>query len=224
MKLLALDTSTEACSVALNIDGEITGNLELLPRRHSREILPMVDKLLSKAGLAINNIDALVFGCGPGAFTGLRVATAIVQGLAFAADLPVIPVSTLAALAQQAYRCYGATHVLSAIDARMDEVYWGVFAEDDQLMMTQQCEMVMTPEKVILPMSESVSWVGIGTGWAYQQRLAVSVDTCYQKAFPNALDMVTLAVPAFKQEHWVSAEKAMPVYLRDNVAVKKRER
>ena len=125
MKLLALDTATEACSVALNIDGELTEHYELLPRRHSRELLPMVEKIIAAAGLSLTQLDAVAFGCGPGAFTGLRVATAMAQGLAFGADLPVIPVSTLAALAQQAHRCYQSTHVLAAIDARMDEVYWG---------------------------------------------------------------------------------------------------
>ncbi|MDB2384739.1 tRNA (adenosine(37)-N6)-threonylcarbamoyltransferase complex dimerization subunit type 1 TsaB [Endozoicomonas sp.] len=224
MKLLALDTATEACSVALNIDGELTEHYELLPRRHSRELLPMVDALLSEAGWVLSDIDALAFGCGPGAFTGLRVATAMAQGLAFAVDIPVIPVSTLATLAQQAYRCYGSTHVLSAIDARMDEVYWGVFAEENQLMMPQQQEAVIKPEKVSLPPAESVKWTGIGTGWTYRERLAISVETCYDQALPHALDIAVLAAADFSRGRLLPAEKAMPVYLRDKVALKKSER
>ena len=225
MKLLALDTATEACSVALNINGEVTEHYELLPRRHSRELLPMVDRLLAEAGLVLADIDALAFGRGPGAFTGLRVATAMAQGLAFAVDIPVIPVSTLAALAQQGYRCHGATHVLSAIDARMDEVYWGAFAEEDHLMVPLLDEVVTAPEKVTTPtLPEDKGWLGMGTGWCYSDRLAASVSHCHQQALPHALDIALLAAADFNQGHLLLAEKAMPVYLRDKVALKKSER
>ena len=223
MKLLALDTATEACSVALNLDGEVVEHFEVIPRRHSRELLPMVDSLLARAGLALGDMDALAFGRGPGAFTGLRVATAMVQGLAFAANLPVIPVSTLAALAQQGLREEGARHVLSAIDARMGEVYWGAFAEQDSLMKPLMAESVIAPDKVPMPNIEQ-PWYGMGTGWAFREQMAARVTGCVVETYPHALDIALLAAHDFHQGRLLPAEQAMPVYLRDKVALKKSER
>ena len=223
MKLLALDTATEACSVALNIDGEVTEHFDVIPRRHSRELLPMVDGILAKAGLTIGDMDALAFGCGPGAFTGLRVATAMVQGLAFAVDLPVIPVSTLAALAQQGLREHGARQVLSAIDARMGEVYWGAFVEENGLMKPVQAETVIAPEKVEVIDGE-YNWFGIGTGWAFREQMTAAVSHCVIETYPHALDVALLAAADFDAGNLLPAEKAMPVYLRNKVALKKSER
>ena len=225
MKILALDTATEACSVALNIDGQVNERYDLLPRRHSRELLPMVDNLLIDAGLTLGDIDALAFGCGPGAFTGLRVAAAMTQGLAFALDIPVIPVSTLASLAQQGFRVYGATHIISAIDARMDEVYWGSFVEDNNHMVSMIDEVVIAPEHAIIPiLSGSEVWLGLGSGWCYKERLPVVVFDYYEHALPHAMDIALLAAVDYKRGHLISAEKAMPVYLRNKVALKKSER
>ena len=223
MKLLALDTATEACSVALNIDGEVTEHFDIIPRRHSRELLPMVDGILAKAGLTIGDMDALAFGRGPGAFTGLRVATAMAQGLAFAVDLPVIPVSTLAALAQQGLREHGAKKVLSAIDARMGEVYWGAFIEKNGLMTPAQEETVIAPEKVNVIDGEH-NWFGMGTGWAFREQMAVNVRDCVVETYPHALDIALLAAADFEAGCVLPAEQAMPVYLRDKVALKKSER
>ncbi|WP_419535010.1 tRNA (adenosine(37)-N6)-threonylcarbamoyltransferase complex dimerization subunit type 1 TsaB [Endozoicomonas sp.] len=223
MKLLALDTATEACSVALNLDGEVIERFELTPRRHSRDLLPMVEDILSQAGLNLKQLDALAFGRGPGAFTGLRVATAMVQGLAFAVDLPVVPVSTLAALAQQGLREHKASKVLSAIDARMDEVYWGAFSESEGLMVPVAAEIVAMPENVVVPVMEG-HWFGMGTGWAYRNRLSANVVDCQIEAWPHAHDIALLAAADFKQGKGLPAEQAMPVYLRDKVALKKSER
>lgn len=223
MKLLALDTATEACSVALNIDGEVLERFELTPRRHSRDLLPMVEVILARAGLSLRQLDALAFGRGPGAFTGLRVATAMVQGLAFAVDLPVLPVSTLAALAQQGLRRHQGTKVLSAIDARMDEVYWGAFAESDGVMLPITDEIVTIPENVIVPAMKG-PWFGMGTGWTFRSRLSAEVFDCQAEAWPHAHDIALLAAADFKQGKGVPAEQAMPVYLRDKVALKKSER
>lgn len=225
MKLLALDTATDACSVALNINGEIIERYELLPRLHSRELLPMIDRLFADAGLALTSMDAVAFGCGPGSFTGLRVATAMAQGLAYAVDIPVIAVSTLAALAQQGYRCYGSSNVLSAMDARMDEVYWGVFTEQKQLMVPLQEEQVAAPENVsVSTAAGGQDWLGMGTGWCFRERLAVSVGQCHSAALPHAFDIALLAAADFVQGRLLAAEYAVPVYLRDNVALKKHER
>ena len=118
--LLALDTATEACSVALLHNGEILAKDELSPKAHTRRILPMIDEVLSQAGIGLNQLDALVFGRGPGSFTGVRIGCGIVQGLALGADLPVIAISNLTAMAQAAYQQFGSTQVLAAIDARMN--------------------------------------------------------------------------------------------------------
>ena len=125
--LLALDTATECCSAALLHDGTVTARSEVIPRQHAQRLLPMIEELLGERQLRLQDVDALVFGRGPGAFTGVRIATGMVQGLAFAADKPVIAVSNLAALAQRAWREHGAETVAAAIDARMDEVYWGLY-------------------------------------------------------------------------------------------------
>ena len=123
MKLLALDTATEACSAAVLADGEVLERYELAPRRHAALILPMIESVLAEAGLEISQLDAIAVGRGPGAFTGVRIAIGIAQGIAFAADLPVALVSTLAALALGTARDTGATRIAAALDARMGEIY-----------------------------------------------------------------------------------------------------
>ncbi|WP_330925677.1 tRNA (adenosine(37)-N6)-threonylcarbamoyltransferase complex dimerization subunit type 1 TsaB [Candidatus Sororendozoicomonas aggregata] len=225
MKLLVLDTATEACSVALNIDGDVLEHYDVIPRRHSRELLPMIEKLLNDAGFTLRQMDALAFGRGPGAFTGLRVATAMVQGLAFAVDCPVIPISTLAALAQQGYRRYQAQSVLSVIDARMDEVYWGAFIEHQGVMTSVCDEQVTKAERLDLPPAfQSETAFGMGTGWGFHDRLPVTVRQYDNKALPHAADMAVIAAQDFKRGKVLPAEAAMPVYLRDKVALKKDER
>ncbi|RBL65802.1 tRNA (adenosine(37)-N6)-threonylcarbamoyltransferase complex dimerization subunit type 1 TsaB, partial [Pseudomonas sp. MWU13-2625] len=127
--MLALDTATEACSVALLHDGKVTSHYEVIPRLHAQKLLPMIQELLANAGVTLQQVEAIAFGRGPGAFTGVRIAIGVVQGLAFALERPVLPVSNLAVLAQRALREHGATQVASAIDARMVEVYWGCYQE-----------------------------------------------------------------------------------------------
>lgn len=223
MKILALDSATEACSVALNLDGEIVEHFELLPRRHSRELLGMVDNLLKKQGVSLFDLDAMAFGCGPGAFTGLRIATAMVQGLAFATDKPVVAVSTLRALAQEGFRVHQSNAVLASIDARMGEVYWGAFKEENGLMRPVIEESVIAPEKVLVPDGEE-NWLGMGTGWQFKDLLAVKVVKCFPEAYPRAADIAILAAADFNEGFAVPAEQARPVYLRDKVALKKSER
>ena len=166
MKLLAIDTSTEACSAAVLIDGEIRERYRLAPREHTHLILPMIDELLRESDLKVGGLDAVAFGRGPGAFTGLRIAAGVVQGIAFGADLPVVPVSSLAALAQGGYRETGACRVLAAIDARIQEVYWAACEFDDagQLQMIGD-EVVCSPEQVPIPGGDD--WHGVGSGWVF---------------------------------------------------------
>lgn len=219
--LLALDTATEACSVALLHDGRVTSHYEVIPRMHAQKLLPMIQQLLGDAGVALSAVDAIAFGRGPGAFTGVRIAIGVVQGLAFALERPVLPVSNLAALAQGALRERGIQQVASAIDARMDEVYWGCYqAREGEMCLVGQ-EAVLAPERALLPEGAAGTWFGAGTGWGYAPRLTAAVERCDATLLPNALDVLALAGFAWKRGEAIAADQAQPVYLRDNVATPK---
>ncbi|MBJ9976044.1 tRNA (adenosine(37)-N6)-threonylcarbamoyltransferase complex dimerization subunit type 1 TsaB [Pseudomonas sp. S75] len=217
--LLALDTATEACSVALLHDGQTISHYEVIPRQHAQKLLPMIQQLLADAGLALSAVDAIAFGRGPGAFTGVRIAIGVVQGLAFALDRPVLPVSNLAALAQGALRQHGVRQVAAAIDARMDEVYWGCYQAQGDEMRLLLPEQVIAPERVALP--EGGSWFGAGTGWGYGERLGVQVQGSDPQALPHAQDILSLAAHGWARGEAMAADQAQPVYLRDNVATPK---
>ena len=218
--LLALDTATECCSAALLHDGRVTARSEVIPRQHAQRLLPMIEELLGERELRLPDVDALVFGRGPGAFTGVRIATGMVQGLAFAADKPVIAVSNLAALAQRAWREHGAETVAAAIDARMDEVYWGLYGLQDGVMKSLDDERVCPPEAVSLP-DGVASVAGAGTGWQYADRLAVSAERSWPQMLPDTVDLITLALPRWLAGEVLDAADAQPVYLRDKVATPK---
>ena len=219
--LLALDTATEAGSVALLHDGKVTSHYEVIPRLHAQKLLPMIQALVAEAGIGLGALDAIAFGRGPGAFTGVRIAIGVVQGLGFALDRPVLPVSNLAVLAQGAWRLHGARHVAAAIDARMDEVYWGCYAERAGEMCLLGQEAVLAPEAVMLP-EPATEWFGAGTGWGYAERLAASVKQHDAQALPHALDLLAQARFAWARGEAVPADQAQPVYLRDNVATPKK--
>ncbi len=225
MKILAIDTATEACSAALYIDGEIRQQYRIAPRQHSHIILPMIDQLLVESALKVSDLDAMAFGRGPGSFMGVRIAAGVTQGIAFAWDLPVVAVSTLAAIAQTAHAETGASRVLSAIDARMNEVYWAAYRlSDDGCMRLLGEERVMAPDQASLPDDES--WAGAGTGWsAYGEILSTAIAPAelsvqLNQCFPSAESIVKLAVADYEAGCHVPAAKAVPVYLRDNVAKK----
>jgi tRNA threonylcarbamoyladenosine biosynthesis protein TsaB len=224
MKLLAIETATEACSAALYIDERIELRYAIKPRGHSELILSMMDELLAEAELKPCQLDAMAFGRGPGSFTGVRIATGIVQGAAFAADLPVVPVSTLAALAQRAYRQKGEPNLLPAYDARMGELYWAAYrvAEDGLVKLVLE-EEVGSADKLRLPLDQD--WYGVGSGWAVAgEQLAARLGDDllgYQaEMFCSALDVAQLAAAAYEQGQVVSPEQALPVYLRNQVAQK----
>lgn len=218
--LLALDTATEACSAALLHQGRVYRRAEVIPRLHAQRLLPMIDEVLAEAGMALADVDALVFGRGPGAFTGVRIATGMVQGLAFACDKPVIAVSNLAALAQRAWREHGAEQVCAAIDARMDEVYWGCYRLQEGVMTLAGSEVVCAPEQVSLARGFD-NPAGAGTGWQYAERLAVPVSASWPQMLPDARDLLDLALPAWASGQLLDAAEAQPVYLRDKVATPK---
>lgn len=218
MKILALESATESCSVAL-LDGDaVHARSQLAPREHAALLLPMVQEVLAESGLTLSALDAIAFGRGPGSFTGVRIATGVTQGLAFAADLPVLPVSTLAALAQGALRELGAQQVAAAIDARMGEVYWGLYRVQDGVMVLEDVEGVFAP--ALVPMPAEKGYTGYGSGWAAYG--AVLAERCgiteYQdERFPQAEDLLPLAAAGWQAGLAVSAAEAQPVYLRDQV-------
>jgi tRNA threonylcarbamoyladenosine biosynthesis protein TsaB len=219
--LLALDTATEACSVALLHNGQVLSHYEVIPRLHAQRLLPMIKTILAEAGIGMSALDAIAFGRGPGAFTGVRIAIGVVQGLAFASERPVLPVSNLAVLAQRALREHGADQVAAAIDARMDEVYWGCYQEAAGEMRLLGEEAVMPPQQAALPGNASGEWFGAGTGWGYADRIAVKVAGHDASMLPHAQDLLTLAGFAWQRGEALSADEAQPVYLRDKVATPK---
>ena len=225
MKLLAIDTSTEACSAALGIDDQVFSYYELAPRKHAELILPMVEELLSEAQLSFAQLDVLAFGRGPGSFTGLRIAAGVIQGIAFGADLPVVPVSSLAALAQGASRTHAVDKVLAGFDARMCEVYWSMYQIDSTgLARLNGKELVCKPDSIPLP--DDTGWTGAGSAWheyhgILECRLGGKLRGWHRNCYPQALDIVSLGMDGFRQGMSVSAEDAIPVYLRDNVVTLK---
>jgi len=228
---LALDASTEACSVALEVNGKLFSRYELCPQSHSLHLLPMIDAVLCEAGIKLPNLDGLIFGQGPGSFTGVRIGVGVAQGLAFSANLPVVGVSSLQAMAQGAYNQYGEKQVVAAIDARMAEVYNGYFELDEHnVMQAQQAEAVTPPEKLAEHLSAVCrsSFYAVGTGWdAYTEKLGEQLaalkmnEGSPELLFPTAESMLIIGKIKLEQGEGVSAEHAQPVYVRDTVSWKK---
>lgn len=226
--ILAIETATEACSAALLINGDVIQRYQLAPRQHVALIMPFIDELMAEAGVTVNQLDAVAFGRGPGSFTGLRIAAGITQGIAFGADLPVIPVSTLAALAQGAARQERASKVLAVLDARMQEVYWGAFRADDAgLMRLTGEEVVCAPDAVVCPGDSD--WEAAGDGWssygdALTERLGFQPIQIFDSLRPQASDVAVLAAAKLAAGKTLAPEQAAPVYLRDQVANKPKPR
>jgi tRNA threonylcarbamoyladenosine biosynthesis protein TsaB len=231
-KILALDTSTQACSVALSINGEVREDFRDIPRQHTQLLLPMVQQILADAGLTLQQLDGIAFGRGPGSFTGLRICTGVVQGLALGAELPVAPISTLAALAWQAREEHQADGVLAALDARMDELYWGAYRfEPGALTPTLLGDERVCPAERVERIEPSLlaqgRWVGYGTGWCYRDRLPAALQNAVvliePQREPRASAIAKLGAVVIEAGQGVLPEHALPVYLRDNVAKKKGE-
>lgn len=226
MNILALDTCTESCSAALLYQGEVFECVEMTRRGHSELILGMLDNVLAQAGISISVVDALAFGRGPGSFTGVRVGVGVAQGIAFARDIPVIPVSSLAAVAQGAADELDIDHLAVAMDARMGEIYCASYQRENGLVKRVDHERVCPPQD-FSPASQ-LAWAGIGTGWReydailrecfINQLAQVSVEH-----YPRAVSIVKLAQVEAEAGRVLPAEQAMPVYLRNNVAKKKGE-
>ncbi|AKO45654.1 tRNA (adenosine(37)-N6)-threonylcarbamoyltransferase complex dimerization subunit type 1 TsaB [[Haemophilus] ducreyi] len=221
--ILALDTATEACSVALLHNGNRTTLDELSPRSHTQRILPMVDELLSQANISIKQVDVLAFGRGPGSFTGVRVGVSVAQGLALGANLPVVAISNLLAMAQAAYQQLRANNVIALIDARMNEVYFAQYQRIGEHWHTIVEEQVCSPETAIAQMQINDNSVVVGTGWAaypqfYTAKLPLSVSDI---SLPSAKDMLELALKAVENGELQTALDIEPIYLRNEVTWQK---
>ncbi len=217
MHLLAFETATEACSVAVWVHGQVRERFEVAPRRHAELALPWADALLAEAGIARAQLDAIAVGRGPGAFTGVRLAISLAQGIALALDRPVVPVSTLATLAMQ-----GQGDTIAAIDARMGEVYVAAFRREGDGVLLVGAETVCAPDQAELP--PSGAWHGVGTGFAaadgaLRQRLGPLLQVVDPAALPHAADIARLAALAFARGEAVAPERAEPAYLRNQVAL-----
>lgn len=225
MNIVALDTATEACSVALMCNGEVQHRYQVAAKIHAKVLLPMLDELMAEAQLNPQQLNAVAFGRGPGGFTGVRIATAAAQAIALGADIPAAPVSTLAAIASRANRECGHQKIAVAVDARMGEVYWGAYdATSVEPVLTGE-EVVCHPDAVATLDSQ---WVAAGTGWqTYPEQLAAVSDANIIEGvdpFPHAVDILTIGAEMIRQNRGVAAEMALPVYLRDNVARTEAER
>ncbi|WP_191966337.1 tRNA (adenosine(37)-N6)-threonylcarbamoyltransferase complex dimerization subunit type 1 TsaB [Aeromonas veronii] len=225
LKILAVDTATEACSAALLVGDKLFSRWEEAPRDHTRKILPMVQAVLEDAGISLSDLDAIAFGRGPGSFTGVRIGISVAQGLAFGAGVPLIGISTLAAMAQGAYRLDGAEQVLTAIDARMNEVYFGRYELINGRMQLVGDEVVSEPAALVDVRGKLAGPVTcVGTGFeTYGETLSGLADelAVSQVRFPAAEDMLPLARAAWLAGEAVPVEQATPVYLRDKVTWKK---
>ena len=220
MNLLAIETATECCSVALVAGERLFERSELAPRRHAELLLPMCEEVLAEAGIARGDLDALAVGRGPGAFTGVRLAVSAAQGIALALGIPVVPVSSLAALAMQAPD--DGAGVLAVIDARMGEVYAGLFRRNSESVAAIGEETVGRAEALRLPSAATPNV--IGTGWAsYREAIEKALASPPRWAegarYPQAADVARLAAPIAATGGGIAADRVHPVYLRDKVAL-----
>jgi tRNA threonylcarbamoyladenosine biosynthesis protein TsaB len=222
MKILALDTATEACSVALGLgDRELERYLEL-GRGHAEQVLPMIHELLAEGGVTLSSLDAIAFGRGPGGFTGVRLAASVAQGLSFGAGIGVVPVSDLAAVAQRVLQLQpGVRRVLVVNDARMREVYWGEFAVDGAVVQAAGAEQVSAAAQVSVPDRGTQPWGAAGRGLLVSPDLAERCQAAgavlHPDLLPRATEILALARRAVSEGRILPAESALPVYVRDRV-------
>ena len=219
MRFAALETSTEWCSVALFLDGEISAVERRAPNRHSELVLPMLESLFERTGTKAGDLEAVAFGAGPGSFTGLRIACGLAQGIALARGLPVIGISTLEAMAEEA----GAPRVVACIDARMREVYYAALERKGGAWREVIAARCVPPPEVSPPAGEG--WIGAGSGFAVYGNLSgnLGLQKVFPDVHPTALAIARLAAPRLAAGEGVDAALAAPVYLRDKVALTKEE-
>lgn len=228
MNILALDTSTEYLSLALQYNGQVLARHFHAGQTHSQKILPTVRELLDEMGANMQDLHGIAYGAGPGSFTGLRIGCGVAQGLAFGANLPVVGISTLMALAEAS----GQSHVIACLDARMGEVYHAAYVKSADVKSTERWQVVIAPglyKPEQVPAIEGADWVGVGSGWAtYAEQLgqqyAGQTSLTMPEQYPEARAMLTLAQPRFAAGLGLPAAEAAPIYIRNRVALKTHER
>ena len=218
VKLLAIDTSTELCSAALWLEGAVAADAVHAGQRHSDLLLPMIDKLLRGAGIDVHGLDAIAFGEGPGSFTGLRIACGVAQGLAFGARLPVVGIGTLVAMAEAS----GANEAVCCLDARMRQVYFAAYRRTAGGWETVRAPGVHAPESV--PTLPAGSWTGCGNGFtvyaqALRTKLGAALEAVAPIELPHAREIAILAAAEMARGGGRPAAEAVPVYVRDKVAL-----
>lgn len=220
--ILALDTATDACSVALSRAKDVFSALVIEPQAHSKLVLHMINDVCQQAGVAVKDVDAIAFGRGPGSFTGVRIAASVVQGLALGLQKPVIGISSLQALAQQAANTRKDQNILALIDARMHEVYWGIFSVGvDGLVTPTMADSLQKPE--LLQLDPNVSYLTVGTGAVTYAKTLQNKNPQLQFAntilYPRAMEVLQLAIQKYQSGDMLEAY-AMPTYVRNDVAQK----
>lgn len=211
MNILAFDTATNACSAALYVSGQVFSRFEIAPRLHSSLLLPMIQALLSQAKINLSDLQAIAFGCGPGSFMGVRLATGMAQGLAFGLQIPVIPISTLQVIAQTAYEKTNEKKIAVGWDARMSEIYWGFYACDEKgVMQAQQEDALCTPKQLDIKLLFPVGCFFAGNAWALvQEKIRSDIEI-----YPEAKAMLTIALSKYTLSETISPENAHPHYVR----------
>jgi tRNA threonylcarbamoyladenosine biosynthesis protein TsaB len=217
MKLIAVETSAEACSVALWLDGQIYAREVVAANRHTEFVLPLLDELRAEAQLTLNDLDGVAFGAGPGAFTGVRIAASIAHGIALACDCPLLPISSLAALALGGWRATGISTQLALLDARRGEVYWGLYSvpEIPDQIIALSADSIHAPH--LIPVPAASEWGAVGYGWevyAAQLLTRLQPSAIAECRFPSAVDVARLAITELRAGRGRAAPEALPVYLR----------
>ncbi len=220
MKILAIETSSTACSLAVCWNGNSKSVHTIMPMQQTQHVLPMIESLLKETDITLAELNAIAFGCGPGSFTGVRVAVSVAQGLGYALSIPLIPVSSLAGLAQAAADELGWKKLLVAVDARMQEIYCGAYIVNPEgLVQLQQEERVCLPQTFTFVADRK--WYGVGDAWGvYQEQFSVKPTEYDVTRMPMAAGILKLAQASYLKKEWVQASDAMPTYLRNDVAKK----
>lgn len=217
MHLIALETSNDACSVALSTPQGLFERYQLAPRQHAELVLPMLQEVLQQAGIDQRQLDAIAFGRGPGAFIGVRIAASVTQGIALALGIPVLPVSSLAAMAQA--HCQDAEYLLVANDARMNQAYFAIYQSAAESLHAHQQDCLIEPEAIDLSGYDLSQCLAIGSAWEAFPQLNARYPTLkiQHAVYPQARHVLSLALQQWKRGEHYSADQAQPLYLRDSV-------
>lgn len=227
MNILAIDTTTTSCSAALHTGSDLIAKCKIIERSHTKLILPMIDEVLSDGGLTLSQITCIAFTAGPGSFTGIRIGFGVVQGLAFGADIPVLPVSSLETLAYTAIRklqIKNNIHIVPMLDARMSEIYWAQFSYDSGILIRTNPDCVSAPETLKNEIKNR--GIMIGDGLNYSERISneFTTDATHINLFPEAQDIFNIAQPLIKKNVAIDIRNANPIYLRNQIMWEKRKK